>query len=193
VNLETLGGQKLAVPKGTAALFSCSAGERSFEQDELKHGVFFYHVIKGWQGAAADREGRVTLLGLAAYATRETKKYVQTKRRSLQRPYLRTGLKDEWVLRADFGLPEFTRGLAALGRKDFDGAIRDLSRAVQANPLYVEAYGKRAEAHLGKKDYLPAVAACNYALRLRENSPALYLTRGRAYLGTSNTTWPWPT
>ena len=33
-----------APPKGVAALFSCSAGQRAFENDTLKHGVFFHYV-----------------------------------------------------------------------------------------------------------------------------------------------------
>jgi uncharacterized caspase-like protein len=36
-----------APPGGVAALFSCSPGERAYEHDDLKHGVFFYFVIEG--------------------------------------------------------------------------------------------------------------------------------------------------
>jgi tetratricopeptide (TPR) repeat protein len=182
-DLETLTGQRLPLPEATAALFSCSSGERSFERKDLGHGVFFYHVIQGWQGAAADADGRVTLEGLAAYTKRETIKYLQKVGRATQRPYLRTSLEGEWVLRQDFGLPQFTRGLAALGRQDFDEALRDFSRAIGLNPLYAEAYCRRAEAHLGKKEYLPAVADCSHALSLRENYPAAYLIRASAYSG----------
>ncbi|GEM_PF-2828663 len=34
-------------PGGAAILFSCSAGEKAFEDPELKHGVFFHFVIEG--------------------------------------------------------------------------------------------------------------------------------------------------
>jgi uncharacterized caspase-like protein len=34
-------------PGGVAALFSCSPGERAFEHERLKHGVFYYYVIQG--------------------------------------------------------------------------------------------------------------------------------------------------
>jgi tetratricopeptide (TPR) repeat protein len=190
VNLETLSGQKLAVPKGTAALFSCSAGERSFEQDELKHGVFFYHVIKGWQGAAADKDGQVTLEGLAAYAKRETKKYVSLKRRTLQRPYLRTSLEDEWILHAlDLGLTDCRRGEAALGEKEYDHAISYLDRAIARNPKLAKAYDLRGSAFRGKGNLDGAARDYAEAHRLDPELPTratelaeAYTQRGAAFL-----------
>jgi formylglycine-generating enzyme required for sulfatase activity len=50
-----------------AALFSCSAGERAWESDKLKHGVFFHYVLKGLGGEARDRDGEVTWDGLQTY------------------------------------------------------------------------------------------------------------------------------
>jgi uncharacterized caspase-like protein len=41
------------VPEGIVALFSCSAGQQSYEHPDLDHGVFFYHVLEGWKGAAS--------------------------------------------------------------------------------------------------------------------------------------------
>src|SRR5205823_9660800 len=46
--------------RGTAALFSCKGGERAFETEKLKHGVFFYHVIQALKGEAKDKRGNVT-------------------------------------------------------------------------------------------------------------------------------------
>jgi hypothetical protein len=57
-------------PKGVAALFSCSAGQRAFEHDSLKHGVFFHFVLEGLRGQAKDAENDVTFEGLAAYVRR---------------------------------------------------------------------------------------------------------------------------
>lgn len=54
-------------PKGVAALFSCSAGQRAFEHDDLKHGVFFHHVLKGFSGDGSDGRGNVTFYSLAQY------------------------------------------------------------------------------------------------------------------------------
>src|SRR5947209_1505302 len=54
--------QRKLPPGGVAALFSCSAGEKAYESEELKHGVFFHHIIKGLQGDAdLDKDGKVDL------------------------------------------------------------------------------------------------------------------------------------
>ncbi len=58
-------------PQGVAALFSCKAGQQAFEAKEYKHGVFFYHVLTGLRGEAADKKGRVTFAGLAAHVGME--------------------------------------------------------------------------------------------------------------------------
>lgn len=54
-------------PRGVAALFSCSSGQRAFESDELKHGVFFHHVLRGLEGEAANRRGEVTFDSLSSH------------------------------------------------------------------------------------------------------------------------------
>jgi formylglycine-generating enzyme required for sulfatase activity len=54
-------------PKGVAALFSCSAGQRAYEHDTLQHGVFFSCVLQGLQGAAANKRGEITFNGLSEY------------------------------------------------------------------------------------------------------------------------------
>ena len=53
VNLESVTRpQLLKPPGGVAVLFSCSEGELAFENDTLKHGVFFHFVIRGLRGEA---------------------------------------------------------------------------------------------------------------------------------------------
>src|SRR5207244_1283488 len=47
-------------PRGTAALFSCSSGQRAFETDKLRHGVFFHFVLEGLKGGAKNEEGETT-------------------------------------------------------------------------------------------------------------------------------------
>jgi TPR repeat protein len=58
-------------PRGTAALFSCSAGEKAFEYDQYRHGVFFYHVLEGLRGKAKDGEGDVTWDSLQNYVRKQ--------------------------------------------------------------------------------------------------------------------------
>jgi TPR repeat protein len=54
-------------PAGVAALFSCSAGERAYEHDHYRHGIFFYHVLEGLRGKAKNGDGDVTWDTLQAY------------------------------------------------------------------------------------------------------------------------------
>jgi formylglycine-generating enzyme required for sulfatase activity len=58
-------------PGGVAALFSCSEGQRSFESDELKHGIFFHYLIEGMRGKAANKKGEVILENLVGYVKDE--------------------------------------------------------------------------------------------------------------------------
>ena len=51
-------------PRACAALFSCSAGEKAFENDALKHGVFFHYVIEGLKSkTCARRAAKFALSG----------------------------------------------------------------------------------------------------------------------------------
>jgi formylglycine-generating enzyme required for sulfatase activity len=64
--------------KGTAALFACKGGERAFESNDLKHGVFFYHVIQALTGKAKDeKKGNVTWDGLTRYVRANVGDYVE--------------------------------------------------------------------------------------------------------------------
>jgi len=76
-------------PGGVAALFSCSDGQVSYEDDKLKHGVFFHFVIEGLKGEAdekGDRDGKVTLSELANYTSKEVYSYVDRTRNDEQLP-----------------------------------------------------------------------------------------------------------
>jgi hypothetical protein len=54
-------------PQGGFAFFSCSKGERAFEHQELKHGVFFHHVIQGLKQDVNDPDGEVKLEALTTH------------------------------------------------------------------------------------------------------------------------------
>lgn len=87
-------------PQGVAALFSCRAGERAFERDELKHGVFFYHVLQGLRDEAKDRKGNVTFAGLASYVNQEVPVWVAKNigKGARQSPNLKADYSTEPVL-----------------------------------------------------------------------------------------------
>jgi formylglycine-generating enzyme required for sulfatase activity/uncharacterized caspase-like protein len=77
-------------PGGVAALFSCSEGQVAYEDDDLKHGVFFHFVIEGLKGKAdedsGNRDGKVTLGELAGYIGTEVYKFVDRTRNDEQLP-----------------------------------------------------------------------------------------------------------
>jgi hypothetical protein len=65
-------------PRGTAALFSCSSGQRAFETPKLGkgHGVFFHYVLEGLKGEAKNRDGEVTWDDLTTYVKRQVPRAV---------------------------------------------------------------------------------------------------------------------
>jgi hypothetical protein len=87
-------------PKGVMLFQSCANGELSYENPELKRGVFTHYLVEGLQGKAADKDGKVTFLGLAKYTTESTQRHVLDWKRERQRPYLR-GEFNDFVLAED--------------------------------------------------------------------------------------------
>ena len=74
-------------PGGVAALFSCQGGEKAFEHEELRHGVFFHFIIEGLRGQAdADHDRKVDLDELMLYAKKQVPEYVRTKLGAVQTP-----------------------------------------------------------------------------------------------------------
>jgi uncharacterized caspase-like protein len=90
--------QDQAVPADVVAFFSCSAGQKSYEDPKLGHGIFFYHLMKGWHESAVDRWGNLKLDELARYASRETQKYAQTRFQADQNPDLKNAIDGSWIL-----------------------------------------------------------------------------------------------
>lgn len=87
-------------PSGVAALFSCSAGERAFELEELKHGVFFHYVLEGLRGEARDRDKEVTFEGLSAYVRKQVARQVPRliKQGAQQSPNMKADLSGETLV-----------------------------------------------------------------------------------------------
>lgn len=86
-------------PEGVAALFSCRAGEKAFENPKLEHGVFFYHIIQGLEGKAQNLEREVTFASLASYVNRAVPRWLkQHVQGGKQRPHVRADYSEEAVL-----------------------------------------------------------------------------------------------
>ena len=87
VNLNSVTRPQLRRPPGgVAALFSCSEGELAYENDTLKHGVFFNFVIEGLRGAADfDNDHQIGLEELSHFATRRVLDFVRAEYDGLRR------------------------------------------------------------------------------------------------------------
>jgi len=62
-------GKRVSLPEDTAIMFSCRKGQRSFENEELKHGLFTHCVLEGLRGGAA-RDGDIAWADLVAHVNR---------------------------------------------------------------------------------------------------------------------------
>lgn len=74
------------------------------------------------------------------------------------------------------------RGVCELGRSNWDGAIGDLTRGIEAgpNPLALSlTYFYRARAYISKNDRVRALADCSEALKADQNNADAFLFRGK--------------
>jgi hypothetical protein len=70
--------QRTQPPGGVAAFFSCSAGERAFENPTIRHGIFFHYVTQGLNGKAdLNKDGAVDLDELVLYTRRQVPDFVK--------------------------------------------------------------------------------------------------------------------
>src|SRR4051794_8304822 len=141
------------LPKGLAALFSCNSEQRSFEDPVLRHGIFFYQVIKAWEGAAdSDRDRRITLEELEIFVRRETKTHARDALSTVQTPVFRGDQQaaQGWVVaslattrpepgRVDVG-ELIDRAEAMRRRGDDASAEREFTRALRADPNAARAH-----------------------------------------------------
>ena len=99
VNLQSITRpQTEPVPEGIVALFSCSAGEQAYEWPDLKHGIFFHHVLEGWKGAADDGDRSLSLDELVAYTRKKTQTFARLKLATIQRPQRLGNFSGTWIL-----------------------------------------------------------------------------------------------
>ena len=96
------------IPKGIVALFSCSSEQESYEFPDLKHGIFFHHILEGWKGAADTGDGQLELEELVAYTRKETATFARLKLASVQTPQFKGEFDGSWVLRKFGGSKEHT-------------------------------------------------------------------------------------
>jgi formylglycine-generating enzyme required for sulfatase activity len=136
------------VPKGIVALFSCSAGQESYEWPDLEHGVFFHQILSGWNGAADTGDQELSLDELVAYTRKNTQSFARLKLGAVQTPQLKGEFNGTWVLRKLGVTREFTNTigmtfkLIPAGEFDMGSSDADVQAAVRADPTFKAEYAK---------------------------------------------------
>ena len=70
------------------------------------------------------------------------------------------------------------RGMARTNRKQFEGAIKDFTKAIELNPEASHAFNGRGLAYHKKGDLVPAQTDFNQAIRLNPELASAYRNRG---------------
>jgi len=180
--------QVIAPPGGVVALFGCSAGEQTQENEELQHCVFFYFIDRGLKGEADfDRDGQVSAEELALYAKGRVRDFVRAKNGIFQVPELvgtargLTPLAVPSSLATDPASIAHRRGIALAEQKDYKGAIAAFSEALAINPKLARALRDRGNAYTDSKDYARAFADFESAFALSQVDPLLFAYRAKAH------------
>jgi serine/threonine protein kinase len=88
--IQSIGG------RGRFLIASCDAGQKSLEAEELGHGLFTYHLLRGLQGAGdRDGDGRVGVSELFTYVSNAVATDAQEKFGREQRPWTSATWADE--------------------------------------------------------------------------------------------------
>lgn len=75
----------------------------------------------------------------------------------------------------------YNRGVARLGKKDYDNAISDFEMAISLDPRDADAYWNRGRAWFAKKEYDKAIRDYDEAVRLKPKDMMAYFLRGAAW------------
>jgi len=78
------------------------------------------------------------------------------------------------------------RGNAKLHKRDLDGAIADLTTAIELKPDYAEAYDYRGNAKLQKRDLDGAIADFTKAITIKPDYAEAYNSRGVEKVAQNN-------
>ncbi|MDB5305930.1 MAG: trypsin-like serine protease with C-terminal domain, partial [Gemmataceae bacterium] len=188
-------GFSLALPSGgdVVALLSCSKSQVSWEDRRLKHGVFFHFVIRGLAGEAAEKDGTVTLDGLAKYVKPAVVEHVKKEFDADQEPYQlgQGGVFPVLRLTSATEAAGLMRdGLLAESKGDPAAALAAYNKALDLDKKNAEAYYRRgllemkaakaAETDKKNEKYHEAARDFTKALKYKPDYIAAYLRRADA-------------
>ncbi len=168
------------------------------DQEVPAESVFRQVFVRGLEGKAdANNDGYVTGTELATYLQDQVIYY----RGTLQTPQYGK-IRDPRLDSGDFifTLPTQTtkvtprinimasllQGEEFFNKKDYNGAIAEFTKIIQADPQFAQGYALRGAAYREKGAYDEAIADFNSAIRLDSRNAGVYSNRGLVYSELEN-------
>lgn len=91
--------EKMAEGEGRLVIAASQPDQRSFEDENLGHGIFTHHLIEALKGAAdSDNDGYVTAMDVYKYLSENVLETARRLAGGIQEPILRGDLKTDFVL-----------------------------------------------------------------------------------------------
>ena len=168
---------------GVAAFFSCSRGQKAYEDDNSKHGAFFHFVIEGLKGEASGGKDDVSLLELGAYVQRQVTDFARSEYGADQKPEMSNASAQgaAALVQAPDYVKTYRRGIKLYDQKDYDKAEHEFTEAIRLNPRYALAFNYRGIAWYVKEKYDKAINDFDEAIRIDPKDAAVFSNRGSAW------------
>lgn len=192
-------GKRISLPEDTAVIFSCKAGQKSFENEELKHGVFTYCLLEALRGKISREE--IGWSDLESYvkrrmASKEFQKYIPEYYK--QTPIDAGGVEYTLIARVSVGnnlpSPEPEIGnlfglkkMEARGwsqkfdetiKEEFREQLNKFTNEIYLNPDDKAAYVDRGNVYLDLKKYDLAIQDYSQAIKIDPEYDVAYRNRG---------------
>src|SRR5262245_57505145 len=163
------------------AFFATSANERSWEDNELGHGVFTWFLIKGLKGEADRNKNNIVTAGeLHLYLLENVPGHTAKKFRREQTPLPSQKFNPQFPL-AVFNIGDwYEKGLSAFDNRNYREAIGYFTEAIRLNPQYQNAYIYRGVAKYNLGDKRGAIEDYSRAIELNPKDAVAYNNRGVA-------------
>jgi hypothetical protein len=184
--LKGLSFDDQALPEGILLLNSCKAGQQSWEDADLGHGVFMHYLLKGLEGEAdSNKDGEVGVLELYQFAQPQTKRHVLRVHNAAQVPSIKGELASDPMIAM---VPKRVSRPLDVARTTPASASTPtpLPAAVpepvntSTNPA-VQSLLNQGNNYYAKGEYDNAIAAYRTALELDKGNALIYARRAAAY------------